>query len=111
MSTVELIQEIKRLNNSDRLKIIEAATALIREELVGEKARHREDVASRMRAAAREAQALYEPGGELAEWTDLDGEEVLDDSVLSSKISEIAITSKPATTANPSVGKFLLEPT
>jgi hypothetical protein len=81
MSTAELIQEIKRLSNPDRLKIIEAATALIREELVVETARHREDVASRMRAAAIQAQALYEPGGELTEWTDLDGEEVLDDSV------------------------------
>ena len=33
-----------------------------------------------MRAAALALRDLYEPGGELTEWTALDGEEVLDDT-------------------------------
>lgn len=81
VSTADLVQEIKRLSNPDRLKIIEAATALVREDLIAESAQRREDAAQRMRAAALEAKELHEPGGELAEWTALDAEEVLDDSV------------------------------
>ena len=80
MSTAELVEEIKRLSNADRLKIIEAATALVREDLIAETAQRRSEAAQRMRAAALEAKELYEPGGELADWTALDGEEVLDDS-------------------------------
>jgi hypothetical protein len=77
MSTAELIEEIKRLGIPDRLKIIEATTALVREDLVAGS----DGASLRMRAAALEAKSLYEPGGELAEWSDLDGEEVLDDPV------------------------------
>ena len=33
-----------------------------------------------MRAAALKVQSLYEPGGELTEWTALDAEDFLDDS-------------------------------
>lgn len=81
MSMTELVQEIRRMSNPERLKLIETATALVREDLNTQAARRREDSAQRMRAAALEAKELYEPGGELAEWTILDGEEVLDDSV------------------------------
>ena len=81
MSVAELVQEIKRLSNPDRLKLIEAASALVREDLITETEQRRGDAAQRMRAAALEAKELYEPGGELADWTVLDHEEVLDDSV------------------------------
>lgn len=81
MSTAELIKEIELLSNPDRLKVIEATTALVREDLIAENVRRRADRAQRMRAAALEAKDLYEPGGELTEWTVLDGEEVLDDYV------------------------------
>lgn len=57
------------MTDSNRLKIIEAARALIREE------RDR-----KMEAAALTVKDLYEPGGEVTEWTALDGEEVLDDT-------------------------------
>ena len=80
MSMTELVQEIRRMSNAERLTLIETATALVREDLNAQVAQRR-DAAQRMRAAALEAKELYEPGGELAEWTILDGEEVLDDSV------------------------------
>ena len=80
MSTAELVQQIRKLSNPDRLKIIEATTALIRDELVADIARGHTEAAKRMRAAALQAKDLYEPGGELAEWTVLDAEEILEDS-------------------------------
>lgn len=75
MSTVELMQEIKRLSNTDRLRIIEGASALIREDLLT-----RNDLEHRIRAAAEQLKDLYEEGGELTEWTILDSEEVVDDT-------------------------------
>lgn len=75
MSTVELMQEIKRLSNTDRLRIIEGASALIREDLVT-----RNDLEHRMRAAAEQLKDLYEERGELTEWTILDSAEVIDDT-------------------------------
>jgi len=79
MSTAELVKQLKHLNNAQRLEVIEAATRLIRQDLLrpGTTAKAERDL--RMRAAAARLKDLYEPGGELTEWTSLDGEEVLDD--------------------------------
>ena len=81
MSTTEIIQELKQLNISERLLVIEAATHLIRDDLLAASSNSREEQDRRLRAAAMASKDLYEPGGELTEWTSLDGEEILDDSV------------------------------
>jgi hypothetical protein len=81
MSTAELVQQLKHLSNPERLAVIEAATRLIREDLSAQTASAREEQDRRMRAAALVLKDFYEPGGELTEWTSLDAEEVLDDSV------------------------------
>jgi hypothetical protein len=75
MSTTELIEELRRLGNADRLAVIEAASRLIRQDLVCAK-----DHEDRLREQAAALKDLYEPGGELTEWTNLDAEEVIDDS-------------------------------
>ncbi len=81
MSAAEMVKQLKELSNPERLVVIEAASRLIREELSSQSASAREEQDRRLRAAAVRVKELYEPGGELAEWTSLDGEEVLDDSV------------------------------
>lgn len=75
MSAAELIIQLRHMTNPDRLAVIEAATRLIREDLLGRTGRD-----DRLRAAAESVKDLYEPGGELTEWTSLDAEEILDDS-------------------------------
>lgn len=81
MSVLEFVKELRRMTNPERLKIIEAATALVREDIAAETAVHRTRASERMRLAAEQAIDLYEPEGEHTEWTALDGEEVLDDAV------------------------------
>jgi hypothetical protein len=44
-----------------------------------------------MRAAAIALKDLYEPGGELTEWTSMDAEEILDDYCLTPKSSSIVL--------------------
>ena len=77
MSTTELLQEIRRLSHSDRLLLIEAATALVKEDLSSHEAAD-----ERIRAASDSVRDLYEPGGELSEWTALDAEEFCDDTAV-----------------------------
>jgi hypothetical protein len=79
MSAREVIEQLKSLSNPERLAIIEAATRLVRDDLGSPIENAREERNQRMRAAALAVKDLYEPGGELTEWTALDGEEVLDD--------------------------------
>jgi len=84
MVGTDLLEQLKHLTNAERLAVIEAATRLVREDLLAHTSDSRdprklED--DRWRAAAAELRDLYEPGGELTEWTVLDGEEVLDDSL------------------------------
>ena len=81
MSTVELVEQLRQLSNSDRPALIEAASRLIRDELTAQAARAREECSRRMQEAANALKDLYETGGELTEWTSLDGEEILDDYV------------------------------
>jgi len=76
MRTGEILEELKALSNSERLMIIETATRLVRNDL---SALQMEE--SRLRASASALRELYEPGGELAEWSSLDSEDFLNDHV------------------------------
>jgi len=75
MSTADLIVQLRQLSNPERLAVIEAATRLIRADLLA-----RTGLDDRLRTAAESVKGLYEPGGELTEWTSLDAEEILDDT-------------------------------
>jgi hypothetical protein len=81
MSTTQLVEELKRLSNAERLEVIEAATRLVREDIGPSAARARDDKDERMRAAAARVKDLYEPGRELTEWTALDSEDFTDEYV------------------------------
>ena len=81
MSTAEVVAQLRRMSNAERLAVIEAATQLVREELretISDDTKPRDE---RLRAAALAVRDLYEPGGEHTEWTALDAEDVLDDSL------------------------------
>jgi hypothetical protein len=81
MRTAELVEQLKRMSNAERLAVIEAATRLLREGLSaggGDAAGEQEDS---LRAAALAVKDLYEPGGEHTEWVALDAEDVLDESL------------------------------
>jgi hypothetical protein len=78
MSALEVLECLKHLTNPERLAVIETATRLIREDLAGSVRSDREED-RRLRAAAEAIKDLYEPGGELTEWTALDGEDYHDE--------------------------------
>ena len=81
MSTAQLMEELKQLSNAERLEVIEAATRLVREDLSPGAASVRAEQDRRMREAAALLKDLYEPGGELTEWTALDSEDFTDEHV------------------------------
>src|SRR5262245_57519666 len=81
MSAAEVFEQLKYLSNAERLAVIEAASRLIRADLASPPAHSAEEQERRIQAAAMAVRDLYEPGGELTEWTNLDAEEVLDDYV------------------------------
>ncbi len=81
MSTAQLVEELRRLSNAERLEVIEAATRLVREDIGPSAVRARDDQDRRMREAAARVKDLYEPGGELTEWTSLDPEDFTDEYV------------------------------
>jgi hypothetical protein len=81
MSTTQLVDELKRLTNAERLEVIEAATRLVREDLGPAAASARDQQNRRIREAATRLKDLYEPGGELTEWTALDSEDFTDEYV------------------------------
>ncbi len=72
MSTAQLIECLGHLSDVERLEIIEAATQLVRKNLAAGAADAAMDEERRMQAVAAAAKDLYEPGGELTEWTALD---------------------------------------
>ncbi len=81
MVSADLLEQLKRMSIRERLRVIEKAARLIRADLQAS-----DDTASarndeRMRTAAERVKDLYEPGSEHVEWTCLDGEDVLDDTV------------------------------
>ncbi len=82
MTTAEIVSALSQFNNTEALEVIEAATRLIREELVVQTACARADEDCRVRQAAQRVADLYAPGGEMTEWTVLDGEDVSDDYLL-----------------------------
>ena len=79
MSTLELVEQLRQLSDPERLEVIEAATRLIRANLAAQRSETATDEDRRLRAAAEGVKDLYEPGGELTEWTVLDAEEFMDD--------------------------------
>jgi hypothetical protein len=81
MSATEIIEQLQHLSNADRLAVIEAASRLVRVDLLAESSGARPQQDRRLQEAARALKDLYEPGGELTEWTDLDAEDFLDGSV------------------------------
>jgi hypothetical protein len=80
MSALEILDCLKHLSNPERLQVIETATRLIREELA-DQARIVREQDRQLRAAAEAVKDLYEAGGELTEWTALDGEDFHDEPV------------------------------
>jgi hypothetical protein len=81
MSALEVLDRLKDLTNPERLAVIETATRLIREEIADQARIARREQDRRLHAAAEAAKDLYEPGGELTEWTALDGEDFHDEPV------------------------------
>jgi len=81
MVIADVLEQLKHFSTTDRLAVIEAATQLIRSDLRTSQDSMRAERSKRMRAAAEQVKDLYEPGGEHTEWTVLDGEDVLDDTV------------------------------
>ena len=81
MSTAELLAQPKDVSNADRLTVIETATRLVREDLLAQPGSPRAEQDRQLRQAAEAVRDLYEPGGELTEWTSPDSEEILDDSI------------------------------
>ena len=70
MVTRNLVDQLRTLSNAERLGVIEIASRLIREDL-GQTDGH-------LTAAAQSVRDLYEPGGELSEWTGLDAEPIVE---------------------------------
>jgi hypothetical protein len=81
MSTAQIIKQLEQLSNPERLAVIEAATQLVRADLLAESSAVCQEQNQRLQAAAMALKDLYEPGGELTEWTSLDAEEIIDGSV------------------------------
>jgi hypothetical protein len=68
MTVVELVEQLRHLSNPERLSLIEAASRLIREDLLAQTSAAREEQARRMQEAAAALKDLYEPGGALDLW-------------------------------------------
>jgi hypothetical protein len=81
MSVAEVLDQIRRMTNPERLEVIEAASRYIRDDLLAESPLSLAEQDRRLRSAAESLKDLYLPGGELTEWTSLDMEEILDDTL------------------------------
>jgi hypothetical protein len=79
MSTTNVLEQLRHLNNSERLLVIEAATRLIRDDLSRQPSLSKDEETRQMREAAKALQDLYRPGSEHTEWTVLDAEDFVDD--------------------------------
>jgi hypothetical protein len=69
MSTAEVLEQLKHLSNAERLAVIEAASRLIRQDLLAGPSDPHAAQDRRMRDAALALKDLYEPGDYLTEWT------------------------------------------
>ena len=79
MSTGQILAQLAQLSDVERLEVIEAATRLIRNNLTASTADAATERDRRIRDAAAAVRDLYEPGGELTEWTALDAEDFSDE--------------------------------
>jgi hypothetical protein len=79
MSTTDLLEQLAHLSNAERLEVAEAAARLVREDLGSGMTDPETERDRQMRVAATSVRDLYEPGGELTEWTALDAEAFVDD--------------------------------
>ncbi len=79
MSATQLLEQLEQLSDAERLDVIEAATRLIRKDLVPNAADTERDRDRHLRAAAAGVKDLYEAGSELTEWTALDAEGFVDE--------------------------------
>ena len=62
--TTELMRQLEAMSDEERRELIRVAQEMVRAKLD-----------ERLRRAAAQAKPLYEPGGELTEWTCLDTED------------------------------------
>ena len=83
MNRHPLLLELDRMDNAERVTLIERASHLVRRDLMTMTCPTdtSADPDARLREAADAARALYEPGGQHTDWTALDSEEVLDDTL------------------------------
>lgn len=75
MTATHILDELKRLNNAERLAVIETATRLIRQDL---RQQNLNPIEERDQQLAQAAEALlpdYSANGELTAFTSLDGED------------------------------------
>ncbi|NLY03149.1 MAG: hypothetical protein GXY83_44440 [Rhodopirellula sp.] len=79
MGTADLLEQLTRLSDAERLEVIAAATQLIRNNFAAGTTDAAADSNRRMRAAAANVRDLYEGGTELTEWTALDAEDFVDE--------------------------------
>ncbi len=80
MTADAMVKQLKYLDNEARLKVIEAASRLMRDELTVDVEKKRKERARRLRKAALAVKDIYENDPEMTIWTCLDGEEFLDDT-------------------------------
>jgi len=81
MSTAQVLEQLRYLSNAERLEVVEAATRLVRQNLASRTSDPETEGDRRMRSAAVSVSDMYEPGGNLTEWTALDAEEFADDDL------------------------------
>ena len=79
MSTAQVLEQLRHLSNAERLEVVEAATRLVRDTLASGTPDPKSEGDRRIRVAAASVRDLYEPGGDLTEWTALDSEDFADD--------------------------------
>lgn len=60
MSTAQMLEQLRHLSNPERLELIEAATRLIRDDLVSHSTSPQSERERRLRAAADRVRDLYE---------------------------------------------------
>ncbi|MDT5120740.1 MAG: hypothetical protein QOC96_222 [Acidobacteriota bacterium] len=75
MTATDILDELKRLNNAERLAVIETATRLIREELGQQTLSPLEETNQQLAQAAEALLPDYTSNNELTAFTSLDGED------------------------------------
>jgi len=75
MTATDILDELKRLNNTERLAVIETATRLIREELRQQTLSPLAETNQQLAQAAEALLSDYTSNNELTAFTALDGED------------------------------------